>query len=265
MKPDPIRIALAACAAALALAAAGCGDSPTQPTPALNQSSADDIAIQTAANVQLLNLDLMGGAGGAGVALASRPGATPSAALWDTSFALGGLTFTASREFYDEVGTLLPGYGPTAVRMTWDSRVSGTAEWPRDTLTIGHHGITEFRGIQALAETLSVDGASSDTLMNRFRSYDGTRTRYFYWNSLLDVADVRFLKSALATQPWPLSGTLTLMVQADRLRSNDRADVEAHLTATVVVTFNGTDRPVIVVNGTWRYIWNMTTGAVTRV
>ncbi len=49
------------------------------------------------------------------------------------------------------------------------------------------------------------------------------------------------------------------------LRSNDRADVEAHLNATVVVTFNGTSQPEIVVNGVWHYRWNPGTGIVTRV
>ena len=54
------------------------------------------------------------------------------------------------------------------------------------------------------------------------------------------------------------------MVSADRLRSTSRADVEVHIDATVVVTFNGTSQPEIVVNGTWRYRWNMVTGVVIR-
>ena len=75
---------------------------------------------------------------------------------------------------------------------------------------------------------------------------------------------VRRLKNAGPTNGWPLSGTVTYVVSADRLRSNNRADVEAHFDATVVVTFDGTSQPLIVVNGAWRYRWNMVTGAITR-
>jgi len=264
MKSVPIRIVLVACVAALALVASGCGTT-TPTSPNLTHDSADDIAMQTATTLGIVNLDVLGGAGGAGALLVSRPGASRSAAEWDTSFAVGGLSFEASRQFYNADGGLMPGYGPDAVRMVWTSRVYGTAELPRDTLTIGHSASTEFGGIQPLADTLRINGAALDTLMNRFRSYDGTRTRYFYWNSALDVADVLLLKSTLDASPWPLSGTMTLVVEADRLRSNDRADVEAHLSATVVVTFNGTSQPDIVVDGTWHYRWNMVTGAVTRV
>jgi len=149
--------------------------------------------------------------------------------------------------------------------MAWTSRVFGTAMWPRDTVTVGHSASADFRGIEPSADTLLVDGAALDTLASSFRSYDGTQTRHFYWNSSLTAAGLRYLKSTLGRDAWPLSGTVTLVVRADRLRSNDRADVEAHLNATVVVTFNGTSQPEIVVNGVWHYRWNPGTGIVTRV
>jgi hypothetical protein len=149
--------------------------------------------------------------------------------------------------------------------MVWTSRIYGTWETPRDTGTVGHSASTEYRGIQLDTDTLVVNGAALDTLMNRFRSYSGNVTRYFYWNSALTIQDVVMLKSTLETHGCPLSGTVTLVVQADRLRSNDRGDVEKHLNATVVVTFDGTCTADIRVSGQYRYRWNMQYGTIERV
>src|SRR5438105_443766 len=87
----------------------------------------------------------------------------------------------------------------------------------------------------AIADTFLVNGASDDTLLNRFRSYDGTRTRYFHWVSSLAIANVEIPRGG----NYPVSGTVTFTVTADRLRSNSVSDIESHWNATVVITFNG--------------------------
>lgn len=255
--------------AALVLALAGCGKStsPLSSHTNIDQATADDVALQTGATLENAMLD-MGGAVTVGAAPSAPAGASrgfsANAVMWDTTFTHGGITFEASRTFYNALGVALDAYGPTAVRLVWTSRVYGSAATVRDTLTLGRTASTEIRGIQPLQDTLLVNGSALDTLMNHFRSLDGTRMRYFYWNSALSVHDVRALKSTLSSGGWPLSGTLTFVVSADRLRSNDRADVEAHLNATVVVTFNGTSQPDVVVDGTWHYHWNLVTGAIVR-
>jgi hypothetical protein len=191
--------------------------------------------------------------------------AAPARALWDTTIVWNGITYEASRTFYDASDNALPGWDPLAVRLRWTSRAYGTYRGPRDTASVGHDAVLDVRGIQAGVDTLTFDGQCRDTLQNTFRSLDGTRMRYFLWVSSTAVNAVKTLKSTLGTGAPPLSGTAVYVVSADRLRSNNVTDVEAHFDATVVVTFNGTVLPEIVVNGTYHYRWNLLTGTVTRV
>ncbi len=263
-----MRRTLRACSAALLLLlplATGCGNKVTAPGSGTDQQTADDIALQAATSLTVVGGDVQFAM--ITVPLAPQAGArqaSPSRALWDTTIVSNGITYEASRTFYDASDALLPDYGPLAVRMRWTSRAYGTYQGPRDTASVEHDALLDVRGIQAGQDTLRFDGNCRDTLQNSFRSLDGLRVRYFFWTSTTTVSAVDRLRSAGPTDGWPLSGTMTYTVSADRLRSNDRADVEAHFDATVVVTFNGTNQPEIVVNGAWRYRWNMQTGIVTR-
>lgn len=244
---------------------AGCGNKVVVPIGGFDQQAADEIAIQAATSLTVVGGDVELAMTTAPLApQAGAREARPARALWDTTIVAGGITYEASRTFYDGAGGELAGYGPLAVRMRWISRAYGTYEGPRDTASVGHDALLDFTGIEVAQDTVTIDGVGRDTLENRFRSLDGLRVRYFYWESSTTVGAVRQLKNPAPGSEWPLSGTVTYVVSADRLRSNSRADVEAHLDATVVVTFNGTSQPEILVNGAWRYRWNMVTGAITR-
>jgi len=264
MRLDLDRRWLPTAALALTLVAAGCGKStsPASPTGGMDQESADDLAMQTGTLVGLFGLEIGGAQSGATSAPLRRGGATPSAAQWDTTLSIGGITIEASGTFYDAQGHPLLIYGPRAARLDWNARIFGSIEMPRDTATIGHRSDLVFTGLQS-GDTLTVNGTALDTLTNRFRSCDGARTRHFHWTSVLSVAQVAKAPSVA----WPLRGTLIFTVQADRLRSGDSGDVEAHLNAVVTVTFNGTSQPDIVINNdlAWHYRWNMLTGEVVRV
>ena len=243
----------------------GCGSKVTAPGGDMAAQTADDLAVQTATSLTVVGGDFQ-------VALSATPQAAaagarqarPARAVWDTTFTWNGITYEASRTFYDALDNEMPDYGPMAWWMRWTSRAYGAYQGPRDTASVGHDALLDFHGIYFGQDTVRADGTCRDTLENRFRSLDGLRVRYFYWVSSTTIDAVRILKSTLSTGGWPISGTVTYMVSADRLRSNNRTDVEAHMDATVVVTFNGTYEPEIVVNGTYRYRWNMQTGAVTR-
>jgi len=264
----------AAALAALALAAAGCGsDSPTAPASGLTQATADDVAVQVAQT-------MAAGNGGTMTEMYAMAGAVPSAAptggiglrgafgtasaLSETTFTVGNVTYTFTRAFYDADGVELPEYGPAAVRLRVTSRAGGGIVTPQFEATLGHAGLTDVTGIAPLADTLEFDGAGDDTVQTRFTSLDGLRTRYFYWLAHLAYADVRLLKDR-DSNPWPLSGTATWALRAERLRSGSRADVEATFDALVVVTFNGTQYPEVAVNGTYRYRMNLNTGQVARI
>ena len=261
--------------AALVVAAvilAGCGgDSSTGPsTTNVNQTTADDMALQAVASFQVVAGDVQVAAFGTPSAPARAVpipgGSRPYRALWDTTFVQSGITYTASRTFYDADDNPLSDYGPTATWLKWTSHATGTYEGPRDTASVGHSANLDVHGIQAAQDTLKFDGGCADTLQNRFRSYDGTRTRYFYWVSNTSIGDVRFLKSLIQVgAAWPVHGIVTIVVSADRLRSNNRLDVEAHFDALIIVTFNATGGAVIAINGQYYYQWNLATGQVTRV
>ena len=63
----------------------------------------------------------------------------------------------------------------------------------------------------------------------------------------------------------PVSGTITVTVRVDVLNSSEQGDVAKHLVAIVVITFNGTSQPDMVVNGTYHYKWLMDEGTVLPV
>lgn len=265
-----MRMTLPARAAALLLLLllpliAGCGNKVTAPGAGVDQQTADDLALQAATSLALTGGDIQFAVSSS--TFAAQTGArqaTPARALWDTTIVWNGITYVATRTFYDALDNALPAWDPAAVRLRWTSRAYGTYEGLRDTASVGHEAELDIRGLEAAEDTLTFDGVCRDTLENRFRSLDGLRTRYFYWVSSATARKVDRLKNAGPVDGWPLGGTMTFTVSADRLRSNARADVEAHFDATVVVTFNGTSTPDLVVDGTWHYRWNMLTGAVTR-
>ncbi len=259
---------------AIAVVVAGCGSSnSTAPvTGSVTQTTADDLAIQTVASMDLVGGDVQAAVGGTPTAPARAVPiwpheARPARTWWDTTYSSSGITFEASRTYYDGSNNVLPGYGPTATWMRWTSRAYGTYEGPRDTATVGHSTSLDLHGLQSSTDTLRFDGTCADTLLNRFRSYDGTITHYFYWVSGETIDNVRFLKSLLSSPGGghPISGTVGITVSADRLRSNNRVDVAAHFDAVILITFNGASPAVITVNGRFYYQWNLDTGQVTRV
>ena len=262
MKSIYDRRALAAALLAIALMAGGCGKSTslTSPQSQLDQASADDIAMQTGLALNALGMDVEGAGSSFMTSPAMRPAVAPFAALWDTTITGEGFTYHVSREFYDAEGALLPGYGPAATRMVWRSHIVGSHETERDTVAVAHAALLTFAGIQPADTATTISGTVLDTLQSVYRSYDETTWRYFHWKSLLTIANAVMSRSS----EWPLSGTLTFAVKADRLRSNDAGDVEGHLVATVVVTFNGTSQPDVLVNGTWHYHWDMQYGTMIR-
>lgn len=249
---------------ALLLAACGCSDIPVGPGGSVSENVADDIAVQAAAGLAVIRIDFQAAAGSTPRAANRSARLRPARAMSDTNFTSGGLTYQVSRTFYDGFDIPLPAYGPTAVRLRWTSRASGTLQGVRDTAMVGHAAVLDVRGIQSSQDTLRIDGTSTDTLFNRFRPLEGPGIRYFYWKSSMVVSQIRIPKSSIPAGALPSRGTVTFTVEADRLRSNDIADVEARFSATVVFGFDGTNQASLIVDGRYLYHLNLDTGEVTR-
>ena len=271
-----------------------CSTAPTTPS-ALSQQAADDIALQAAGSLTsasgglMLELDASAGSVPQNGALRLRPGdpslgyrgvytngagafrlrpgdpnAAAISASAETTFSAGAITYTVTRTFYDADGNPLPDYGPSATRLRLTARATGsisTAQW---SASVGRAGILDVTGIQSAEDTLQFDGAGNDTVQCHFLSYDGSRERYLYALGGRSLEAVRLLKNR-DVNPYPLSGKARWAWAVDRLRSDNREDVEMHYTALVVVTFNGTADPEIVVDGTYHYHVNLNSGAITRV
>jgi hypothetical protein len=288
------RVILPAVLVTLGFVMGACGNTPTtSPTSSLSQQTADDIATQAAGSLSGgsggLMLELGAGAGSvpANASIRIHPGdpvsrtrnvlvdaghvrtrpgepSSISSASAESTWTVGQITYTATRTFYDAGGNQLAAYGPDATRLHLTLTADGSITTPQWTATIGRAGALDVTGIQTADDTLQFDGASNDTLQSHFTSYDGARQIYLYALGGRTLDAVRLLKDHSAN-PYPLSGKATWAWDVDRLRSDNKNDVAVHLTALVVVTFNGTANPDVVVDGTFHYKVNLNSGAITRV
>jgi hypothetical protein len=259
---------LALSIATLAAVVAGCGAKNTT-APSVSQLAADDLAIQLGASAA-------SGTGGVGAEFTtivqSLPGSGgplkgPSlesvTVAADTVWVVGGVTYEASRSWYDAQRQAVASWGPTVVGMLWNSRASGTVTGARYQGSVSRSTQFDIGGVATDMDTATVNGAVQDTCQSAFSSMDGQRQSYFFAVSHVTLGAVRLDKTG--TNPYPLDGTLTWSLSVDRLRSTNRADVEGHIDAYAIVTFNGTQFPQIVVNGQYHYTLNLVTGAVTVV
>lgn len=255
---------LGACIAVLALSG-GCSSKLMTPEDSeMDQASADDFAVQAIAALAVVSDDLQGAARSTPPEAPMSAHVRPARAMWDTTFTgANGLSYSASRTLYDAADVEQPSWNPQVRRVNWTSTASGTAAGPQDTATVSHEAVLDLRGVEAGQDTLRFDGGCIDTLFIRFRSLDGTRTRYFLWTSVVDIASVRFLKSTVQTGR-PISGRVTFAILADRLRSYVRTDVETRIETSVAFVFNDDGTADMTVNRTFSYRWNLQTGVITR-
>lgn len=245
------------------LLASGCGDESSTNPQLDEREAADDLATQAAAAAATAT-------GGFGFEMEATSAAfrsniakgTPPSVAADTTITLGNLTFTFHSTFYDAQNDPLPGYSPLAVRLEVATRATGSISTLRYAATLGRTASHEVQGIHVLADTLEFDGAAQDTAQCEFHSLVGDRQRYFFARGSRTVQDVRLLKDRFVN-PWPLSGRVTWVLVTDRLRSNNRRDVEFQIDGVAVLTFDGTQTPELLVNGTFRYRVNLLTGELT--
>lgn len=262
------RAPLAALACAGALILAGCsGDNPVN--PGFTQADADDIAAQAgpaAAAGMIANLNAADGAS-SGVSGSAAARFTPlgagAFAQAETTFTQGNITYTLGVTFYDADGNALTGYGPSAHRMLVTTRATGAITDQQFTASLGHAGSLDVTGLEASLDTLVFNGASNDSVDASFTSLDGLRSRYFKWRSGAVLTNTDLLKNRQAN-PYPLSGTLTYIVHAERFTSGQFADVDKTWDATVTIVFDGTANPALTVNGVFHYRVNLVSGVVVR-
>jgi len=271
MKPHWHRAPLILAAFAMAVFWTGCSsDNPVKAT-GFTQTDADDIASQAGQAMKAGALTTMSGADGASGGVSGSPAASfnpgrlaAGIAAAETTFTNGGITYTLGVTFFDANGNELPGYGPLAHRMLVTTRATGDIATQQFTASLGHAGSLDVTGIEATEDSLTFQGACNDSVDASFQSLDGQRTRTFHWLSSAILANVKALKDR-QVNPYPLSGTATFIVHAERFASNQSLEVDRVWDATVVVVFNGTANPELTVNGSFHYTVNLNTGVVARM
>jgi hypothetical protein len=180
----------------------------------------------------------------------------------DTTFQRGDVTFELHRTFYDLGGSAQSGPDANTDSVVCTSRAFGTdstssQQWR---VSVGHAGVLDVGGLNPVHDTYDLDGAWSDTLTSHFSSLSGSTTVDCYAQTHGVGAGIHLPKSA----NYPSDGTITWTIYAQRLRNGDRSSVEKTLQATVTLTFNGTRYPIITVNGTWSYTFDLDTHLLVR-
>jgi hypothetical protein len=263
-------LALAALLLATAGLAGSCAKTPTDPSVTA-QLTADDIATQVGVSASNDNGGMMAEYDGLVSSVPNSPPTAPSrrsppithVVSTDTTFTSGNLTFTISRVFYSGANALA-GWDTSATSVVGTAWVHGSVTAERFTATIGRGGSLTVNGIHYGVDTLVVDGAGHDTTNAHVVSLDGQHSADFHMLASRTLAAVRVLKNR-TSNPWPLSGTATWVISVDKLRGGPNGQVETHVDATVVVTFNGTQNPTVVVNGNYHYTLDLASDAIARI
>jgi hypothetical protein len=259
---------LALSIALVAALVAGCGGSKST-EPRAGQETANQVAIQLGASAA-------SGTGGVGAEFTTIVQSLPGSGgplkgpslesvnvAADTVWVVGGVTYEASRSWYDANQQPVSQWGPTVVGMLWNSRATGTVTGQQFYGHIWRTTQFDIYGVAADQDTATVNGTVQDSCQSQFSTMDTQRVTYLFAVSGITLGGVHLDKTG--TNPYPLSGTMTWNLGVDRLRSSNRGDVEAHFEATAIVTFNGTANPQVVVNGQYHYTLNLINGAVTPI
>lgn len=250
------------------MALAGCGkDSPLQPS-ATSQQDSDDAAQQVAFMMATDNGTSPETQAAPGQSLTSARGAstysTNGIASTDTTFTLGHVTWTITRSFFNAAGTEQSTFNPlSTVRMNLTSRGTGSIQTPADTASYGSTGSLQLVGLEFTQDSLVLNATRHDTLQTTFTPRFRTGRLYTYAEATGIIQNVVAVKP-LSPTSYPLSGTATWTLKVDRLRTNNRVNVDRHYDILVSVTFNGTANPDVSTSTGYHYKMNLKTGLLVR-
>ncbi len=275
----PLSRGALAALAAFVLVVAGCSsgdDGPTSPGPGggeVTQNDADDLALQAVIAIDPWGamIESSGGLSAPGAIdvsprggrfrLDSTLGDIP---VWhDTTFTLGGLTFTLSRQYYDLFGDPQNDITGTTDSVYASSRVHGSGATGNFEATYGQSGWIGIGGLNPMKDVLHIAGQTSDTLTTHFTALYSDVERFCESRATTTLSGVAWSKPE-SGPTYPSTGTATVALAFTRFTDGSHGTVEKSVNATIVITFNGTATPHVVVNGTWHYEWNLDTGSLVR-
>lgn len=242
----------------------GCGKSaaPTaaRPSDSMSQQTADDLALHFASTLSKGGVPLNQAGATTLQAVALGRVALPRSGAPLSATDEAGFSWSLSVRFFDADGDEQPLFVPGSTsRLSLVGRAHGSVSSSRHQASVGIYRALDVDGLLPDVTTLEVDGAARDTADCAFAAHEDQAAREYHLLADGSLTDVRSLKDT-AVNPYPLSGTARWQVRADAVEG----DHQAHYRATVVVTFNGTRYPMIEVDETYDYTFDLETGEIQR-
>jgi hypothetical protein len=265
------RFALPASLLVLALVAPGCGKDATPATAPKAPASPAPLTAQSAGDLaRIVGASLAGQGsvpftrlGNSALSAAAR-GEAPELKTSRTGSLQdeGGSSWWFSVSWFDAAGNEQARFdSATTARMRALVRARGNLDAAGFHAAFGTARELDVTGLLPAETTIEIDGATDDTSRCSLASDDGTQLRRYDVVSDGRLVDVRQLKDE-TVNPYPLSGRAEWQVTAEALAVDGENRVEVRYQARVVITFNGTAHPTVVIDGTYRYRLNLDTGAI---
>ncbi len=259
MKTHTRRCLSSLAALSLLLLTAGCSDESTSPD-LITQEEADDIATQVAASLATDNGGTL-----AALPLVMDEATSGTKAVETEEVTIGGITYRYSLMFFNAAGdTMVGGYDPLeTTRLQMSLQAEGEIQTLRYQARLGHRSLLQVHGVNALADTLVMNGDRSDTLSSDFTALMTEYQRHFRLESHAEIENMRYLKPVESGE-LPFDGLMTWQMTASRFRDAEQTQLLAQITVMVTVRFDGGETAVIEVEGGWTYRINLRTGAIER-
>jgi hypothetical protein len=182
----------------------------------------------------------------------------------DSSFVVGDINFSLSYSFRDDQGNEQPFPDSSTAKLVIMTRAWGTMSDPETEVTIGHAAEWCITGVEEASETLTFNGLASDTVNAIHTPLDQEAIATLDWIASMALVDVVMHKDPMVNEH-PLSGTGTWTVDAHATYESPQGSAQWDYEAVAVITFNGTDTPTVVINGTYTYQINLKTGEAIAV
>jgi hypothetical protein len=275
--------------AVLALAGCGGNDNNDPPSlPPLSQTDADDLMQQAAmmmasdrggwlsdvnAIVGSLPRPVVGPGGAARLrALMAMPASAGRGfqVFYDSTYSVGAVLCTLTITYTDTLGDSLDVWESSAEELEAIVRASGP-------IVDGTNFVGAYRhlgepitgiGIEAWQDTVNLSGLGDDAITSTFTPAFRTGLARYVAEAFTDY-DLFVIRSG-TTAGNPTDGYASMYLFADRLRSDNPADIEASIDGEVSLIFDGTGNPIAEVtndppNAQFRYRVNLRTGAIQRI
>lgn len=258
----PIRRALAATLTLSVLAAFGCSSTTTKVPrpPEFIQSEADDIA-------QMIGTTVAQDLGGWMVEIERAQEKRRTAGDTTEVVMRGAITHNLSFAYTTRLG----GAGTV-----WDTSVvsvevhdKGTGTFAEAALNGAYLHVSDISLFSANEDTMFFNTLAIDTSLFTVKSFVRSDTVYYRMDNFFDYDELKIHKDQM--NPWPISGTAAWLVDANKLSSANPAAVQRNILVEVLITFDGTQTPPMLVyedlddpSTTFRYTIDLKTGAVTR-